>query len=1118
MKMTFKFRAVSWAIITAFPLFGNIAFATPYPPLPPTLSSSVTPNVMLYIDTSASMNEYPENYYPWKGVFGNCGNNNYDPNNGYWTNCLENATWQSEVDKAGTKNTADSGGAWQPTWTNSYYTKMNTAKRVAKNLVANNRTLRFGLFSFQDDKTVDLSSDKRNVAGVVRRGIADMSDATKFNNLNAAIDGIYARTATPLAEGLFELTRYFAGKESNYSLTSTDSLAYSSSKYISPIQYRCQKNFAIVITDGQATSENDLPGNDYSYKVGNRTYYSNYAAEPYTARDSKGGAVSKNFNICTGSNTTAADGLSVTCPSILEGGGGTREFGSRTNRSSALRDVAMYSQVADFKVGGTDLDGKSFDDPMFAKQNLNIYTVGFSIVNPVLPAAASVGGGKYYTASNEDELSNALNNAVASIIASTSNAGGLATLSEYTQSGNKLYQPVFNPNGWYGELRCFNVDASASNGVGTACSTAKATIPSAINRKIYSNKIVMSGSTPVMTAFDFTDSSGYSLMTSNQLSVLGADETERKKTINFIRGVTTSDLRSRTNGLLGDIIDGQPSVVAKPAGVTTDETYKTFQNNNANRQLVFVGANDGMLHGFNGDTMAEIMGYVPSAVYPRLKDLSSKDYGTAAVPHTYHVNGASRQMDIKVGSDWKTLLVGGLGQGGQGYFGLDATNAAALGGNSAVKWEWTDTSDKELGYTFGAPVIYNVRKSALEVEPAVILSNGYENSDDDTSTGGQKTTANSSVLYILNANTGALIKKISVLNGAGLSAPAGVDVEGDGVLDYVYAGDINGKMWRFDLTSPNASGFKVESNPIFDGGATHPIVMRPAIRPYSVARADGSTLYRNLVLFGTGKIFTDADRDDVTTQTIYAISDDYASGNASTITKIAAAIVSRADLQSRSVVDTATLTTSGYRAGKYRKMDTSPALDLLNNATTKKGWYLDLPDVSERLVTSPLLLSDKVLFGTGSPKSSEKCVAGGSGWIMGLNPMTGLVTATTTGKEFSFTDIKLDGKSTTDDKLAFTTGRSYVSGFYKDGIPTELSYVGSGTLISSTVVNGEYGDLGNVIARREANSMGVFSKNDPASKGAVYHGTIGKEDVEGNPLLSGFSGVTVETTTWRELK
>jgi type IV pilus assembly protein PilY1 len=1099
-RQNYTAKPLCLAIYLAFPVLAMPSFAAePYPALPPTLSSSVTPNIMLYIDTSGSMLQDANNAWMLTNI---C------DSNANWSGCVNNdANYRAKIDSE----------------TYSPNTKMNIAKRVAKDLIFNNRHLRFGLFSFED-KPGSIGGAERSEAGVLRAGIKDIDAAnndTNYNNLKAAISALNGRTGTPLGEGLLEVTRYFEGKSSLYNKIAGN--------YTSPIQYRCQKNFAIILTDGDATGDDNLPG-------------SSMPALAYVARDQNGASVPKNFSVCKQADTNAADDLSVNCPSELEKEDGSFTntnpgFGSGNpvNRFRAIRDVAKYARVADLRVGGNDADGKSFDDVKFAKQNLITYTVALGLDNAVLPAAAKVSGGKYKTTKNESELAAALTAAVDSIVASTSNAGGVATQSEVTTAGNKVFQPVFNPAGWYGQLLCYSLNADGT--VGAACTPSpEAVIPAEPARKIHTSKVNNLFQTE---RYSFVTSNLASLSPAQKLS-LGADATEQTKVMRFLRGEESiAGFRSRYNAtlgktiLLGDIVDGQPVVVTKPSGSTPEADYASYISSNAARNIVLIGANDGMAHAFDIATMGELMGYIPQAVYPRLKALTATDYGqSAGTPHSYHVNGSMRQQDIKTGTSWKTVVVGGLGQGGQGYYALDATNNAQLSAaTSAIKWEYNDINDKSMGYTLGAPLIYNVRTGTNTVVPAAIFANGYESNWDDTASGGQKTTNKESVLTILNAETGSIIARIQVPGSSGLSSPAGLDYGQDGVLDFVYAGDVNGKLWRFDLTDPN--NFKVASNPLFDAGAGHPIIMRPGLIPVNKA-ADGTPL-GNVVLFGTGQLLTNIDRKDTTTQTLYGVLDKMES-NPST--------VSISSLQQQQF-ETSTYSKTTTRIGTYRKIsasdDAANKLDIASAANLalsapKMGWYINLPDSSERLVTSPMVFEDRVLFGTGVPISTEQCLPGGSGWIVGVNPLTGSVVRKnnkSTGADFSFIDITGDGKSTAADKLGTGPTISYMSAYKKDGIPTELSFVSSNAVLSSpSGSDGGLGNIGNVIALREANSMAVYTGNatpgttrgisiarQASNNGCVYGGVLGKSDLDKDCLPPAPSGaVKIETTLWREIK
>jgi type IV pilus assembly protein PilY1 len=1209
MNSCMRLKPLQFALLLAFASApASVLAAGPYPHLPPSLSTSVAPNIIFYLDTSGSMLQDVNNQWMRTDL---C-----DPNGSLsWDSCVNRGP--EGVNKY--KTAVDS----EPN------SKMNIAKRVTKsvvqklvdaNLVTDPVTgvvtkkgeVRVGLFSFHDWNS-RTEHDGRAKGSILRAPVTDVSVKSNQDTFEKALGGLSGRTSTPLGEGLLEITQYLRGGPSLYDKPTYPSLSSVApntlvlgGSYVSPIQYRCQRNVAIVVTDGNATNDDVLPKDPpYTYTwettnskgeiVKHTETFSEPHARPikYITWDEKGDAVTKTFRVCSEANEIRDNDSDVNCPAVLEGTITSPNFddGSNTsekepikqlpNRFRALRDVAKYARVADLrpeKEGsmGIDLDGKSFNDSRFLRQNLNTYTVGFSVESPVLLAAAIAGQGKSYNVKKEEALREALTDAVNSIGAFTSNAGGLATQSDVSKAGNKLFQPVFNPSGWRGELRCFPLDAQGKrqfnyDGTPIVCApNAIANIPTPDptgtgGRNLFTSKRDPStelqaevSKTPNATVrFNFADTvpGQYS---PSQLKSLGADDTEQKQTINYVRGVDLAGTRSRsdpvtkTQMLLGDIIDGQPLVVSEPSGATFDKTYSAFKADNASRNIVLIGANDGMLHAFRvdesasgkRDNMREIMGYIPSAVYPNLKALKSPNYGTAAEPHTYHVNGSLRQADVKLFNGesiaWTTVVAGGLGQGGQGYFALDVKNADQLAkannAENVVKWEFTDLQHDGMGYSFGAPIIYNVHTSDKTVTPAVIVSNGYDSDFDDTTSGGARTATKASVLYIINAETGALIRAIdvpaSIGGGGGLSSPAGVDVGHDGILDYVYAGDLNGKMWRFDLTEDQPSKFFVATNPIFDAGPERPITSRPAIMP--VNKASNGDPLGNIVLFGTGKLLTDADRSSTTTQYLYGILDKM-EPTPTTVPNT----VSADSLQEQTInglyTDPTPRLSDGYLQS-YRRMSNN-FIDLRSDTTNAfRGWRIPLPTSGERNVSAPNVFEDVVFFATGTPVSAEKC-SPGSGWVMGLNPLTGSsvrVRNAISGAEYSFIDLTGDNRSSEADRRPFpgvpgsagpTTTQDYASGYSLSGIPTELSFLFRTLSVPAASTNEIYKDAGSAIALRESNLQSVYSVDRRSGKSyvsprpsEVQWGLLGDGGTGSSTVPPSLVNAKVFSTIWREIK
>jgi len=288
-----------------------------------------------------------------------------------------------------------------------------------------------------------------------------------------------------------------------------------------------------------------------------------------------------------------------------------------------------------------------------------------------------------------------------------------------------------------------------------------------------------------------------------------------------------------------------------------------------------------------------------------------------------------------------------------------------------------------------------------------------------------------------------------------------------------------------------------------------------------------------MVLFGTGQLLTNADRSDTTPQYLYGILD-----KMEATPKTVPNTFSATSLVEQTFTDVYTGSVSNtVRDGSYRKVSDN-AIDLTSSKNKNLGWAIRLPTSSERLVSTPLVYDDKVLFGTGIPISAEKCLPGGSGWIIGLNPLTGSVTRKdnkSSGTAYSFIDMNADKKSTSADKVPFSTGSSFISGYAKSGIPTEISYVSSTSVLAGpsdpTGTDNAYGNAGSVVALRESNSQGVYSAVGPATKGNAIKkqtssgkglsctGTVGNDSLECETLLGAPSpAARLTSTLWREIK
>jgi type IV pilus assembly protein PilY1 len=420
---------------------------------------------------------------------------------------------------------------------------------------------------------------------------------------------------------------------------------------------------------------------------------------------------------------------------------------------------------------------------------------------------------------------------------------------------------------------------------------------------------------------------------------------------------------------------------------------------------VYIGANDGMLHAFNAVTGQELFAYIPSAMMPKLKNLSSPSY-----THDYFVDG-----DIAVSSQsdtgGKNYLVATLGRGGKGLFGLDVTTPDSFDA-SHVKWECFATGgtvsacngDNDLGYMLGRPVIAKMNDGNW----AVIVGNGYNSS------------SGKAVLYIFKLDDGTLLQKIDtgVAGDNGLASPGVFDSNGDGKIDFIYAGDLKGNVWEFDVSSssPSAWGLAFGGAPLFvaKDPSNNP---QPITAQITVAVNDvvGDSNYgKRYIFFGTGSYFRSGDPSDTQLQSWYGLIDE------------GGQITSRSQLKQRSIVE------EGVFDGKTVRVFSEATVD---DMAGKKGWYLDFTThPGERIVTTSKLyrLVKPTLIASSIIPVVDPCVPGGNGFINAIDPFSGArvsVPIFDVNNNGDFTDDKLNG--------------NYIGGFDPNvGMPSEPRLVG----------------------------------------------------------------------------
>ncbi len=799
--------------------------------------------------------------------------------------------------------------------------------------------------------------------------------------------------STPLRNSLKSVGNYYdANTTSNFFIGNNTS----------PIIDACQSNNTILITDGFYNGADPDIGNiDLAEGA---PYADNYAdtladvAMYYYKTDLS--------NLPDLSATLSDDDLKLL----------VKERDYTDDRSDTARHQHMNTHTLAFGLKGSiDPDTADINAAGFSWPNPTINTNRQERIDDLFHAAVN-GRGNYFSASDPDELVQALLTIIDNIGEPEPSAASVSMSSFQLESGSLIFSSEFTPGDWDGDLLAYKITFNSDGTFGFAEEWSAASklnnLTNYNNRNIYTYKENASGNGSGVL-FDWASiekaSSGdpdlQALLNHGDSAAVGENR------LKYLRGENISGFRQRTS-LLGDIVNASPVYVSAPASPYPDAApygaegnrYSKFWNDNKTRTpVIYVGANDGMLHGFRaqettvgaGDDGEELMAYVPATVFPNLYKLTDPNY-----VHRYFVDQTPTIADAYYNSAWHTVLIGGLGAGGKGLFALDITDPDNFGADD-VLWEFNSADEaidvtnpndfSDFGDSLSKPVVALTNEGWV-----VIVGNGY-NSDSGIAK-----------LYIIKLNpdldNGWTLDtdyfEISTevgdtTNKNGLSSPTPVDTDGDGYTDRVYAGDLQGNLWAFDLSGNNSNwdvAYDDGTNPVplfhaeNANGQSQPITVKPSVirhpaQPTIINQSDDSTnTFPNLMIyFGTGQYLTIDDLNNTETQTFYGVWDK-GDSNLTRNNLVKKAINSGTD---SALSVTARITAQG------------DVLYGLSDNTVRFGWLIDLIDADpekaisgERVVTNAVVINDIVFFTTYIP-TSDACSPGGDSWFMFVNALNG---------------------------------------------------------------------------------------------------------------------------------
>lgn len=782
------------------------------------------------------------------------------------------------------------------------------------------------------------------------------------NNKTAWYQRLYAQTnsgSTPLRLALWEAGEYFKNADEDGPW----------GPGTGNDQYACRQSFTILNTDGYR--------NDATAALWN-------------------GQIGEEDNVA-GTTITGPGGTYTYTP--------VRPY--RSEHSGNLADIAMHYWKNDLRPDLRNVVPSSDSNPAFW-QHMVTFSVSLGAtgnLNPEtdLPALTSGslswpfpenlhptsiddlwhatvnGRGEFIVANDGDAFVRGLRNTLNAISNRLGSFSNVAANSVSLDTGTRVFSASYRSGEWSGQL---TARAVTSSGVSDVIWTAS--LPGWSTRKVFTSD----------------GTAGQDFPTSAQLAILARGGAPTNfpvtgaKNADYIKGDDSEEVRRGNGGLLrdrttplGDIIGSSPAYVA-------------------DTKTLYVGANDGMLHAFDATNGNELFAYIPSIIdWGNLSTLSRGDYA-----HRYFVDGPVA-VTTRAMTPSKNILVGSLGRGGKGLFALDVSNPAEAAADSVFKWERTETPGAHMGLVLGKPLLSGLANGKV----GAVVANGINSA------------SNRAALLVLDVETGAVIREIDTGAGSallpnGLSAPTGVYGVDGKTLAYVYAGDLLGNVWKFDLRDASPSAWSVQR--LFtagDGEGSQPISA-------AVSVATHPRTYRRWVFFGTGRYLTAEDADPLlssTVQSMYGFIEN------------TSAALDRDDLTQRTFqVVTGTVDTIPVRAFEAR----APL------PPGSQGWYVDLPGDAERIVQDPQVVSGFLITASMTP-TGDACEPDGSGFINAVDAFTG----TSPGASF----FDLDGDGSTTDSVVDSDGVSIPVGSINVGVgmPTLPNVMRGRLLVSGTNAN-----------------------------------------------------------------
>ena len=711
-------------------------------------------------------------------------------------------------------------------------------------------------------------------------------------------------------------------------------------------------------------------------------------------------------------------------------------------------DVATWQHMVNFTLGF----GPGFYDASNSDDRAALLTGETSWLSPFVGStldhrqaknddlwhAAINSRGKYFSVLEADDLDDSLWMFPRILERRESSAANLSATSGELSSDSALFQVGFNSLDWSGYLRRFPL----SSGLGESddsCHSRPAGQLCAMNAQVLSSSVEPWNTRHVFTSSPAADGSGlrglalqggaWADLSPGQQDILSAERLDYILGDNSQEQHRGGNLRNRTDAqrTLGAVVHASPLIVGN--GLRADGAYQRYYPDRLSSEgysyqaflasiktrpdMLYVSANDGLLHAYSYEAstsrLHEEFSYLPDALLAKLSTYSDPNYRYRGL-----LDGYLQEGDVFYENAWHTVLVGAFRQGAKGLFALDITRPEVFSAGN-VLWEFSDNSaaNDDLGYIYGRSPMVKTHEGS-ESAWAVILGNGYNSVNGHA------------VLMVLDVKSGETIASISTGVGVnpdsppagakfntaidnGLSTPFPVDVDADFIVDYAYAGDLYGNLWRFDLRNSNAAHWTVSL--IFTTEDGQPITGQPRVGRHPFG--EGVMVY-----FGTGKYLEPSDDtiEPEAGQSIYAVWDRL---------KASPAVATPEHLLTQKILRE----TSNFQGDDARLVSDYTMRYFQGAGVPEKveddgylGWHLNLYKKWERVISQPMLRSNVLSIVSMTPQE-DQCAAGGTSWLMALDAFSG-------GRlNFQAFDINNDGTIDEADQIVYDEKNTNTSGW-----------------------------------------------------------------------------------------